>query len=104
VTKKPMTQSTENQAGIVHPGMMGDGTEEQNLNERGNPSTRIKKDEVDAAFGRGTESTPVSNKPDELTAKAKEYENLAETVVDPQEKKKLEDLARDCRNLALVAQ
>ena len=46
----------------------------------------------------------MSNKPDELTAKAKEYENLALTVVDPQEKKKLEDLARDCRNLALLAQ
>jgi hypothetical protein len=31
--------------------MMGDGTEEQNLDERGNPAARIKKDEVDAAFG-----------------------------------------------------
>jgi hypothetical protein len=35
---------------IVHPGMMGDGTEEQNLGERGDPSKRIKEDEVDAAF------------------------------------------------------
>jgi hypothetical protein len=64
----------------------------------------LKKDEVDAAFGRGTENIPMSNQPDELTAKAKEYENLAEAVVDPQEKKKLEDLARDCRNVALVVQ
>jgi hypothetical protein len=32
--------------------MMGDGTEEQNLDERGNPAARIKKDEVDAAFGK----------------------------------------------------
>lgn len=32
------------------PGMMGDGTEEQNLNQPGNPKARIKKDEVDAAF------------------------------------------------------
>ena len=32
--------------------MMGDGTEEQNLNERGNPSARIKKDEVGAAFNK----------------------------------------------------
>jgi len=31
---------------------MGDGTEEQNLNERGNPAARIKKDEVDTAFGK----------------------------------------------------
>ena len=104
MTKKPTSQSTRKQAGIVHPGMMGDGTEEQNLNERGNPAARIKQDEVDTAFGCVTENMLMSNKPDELTAKAKEYENLAEAVVDPQERKKLEDLARDCRNLALVAQ
>jgi len=30
--------------------MMGDDTEEQNLNENGNPAARIKKDEIDAAF------------------------------------------------------
>ena len=104
MTNKPTSQSTRKQAGIAHSGMMGDGTEEQNLNERGNPATGIKQDEVDTAFGRITENMPMSNKPDELTAKAKEYENLALTVVDPQERKKLEDLARDCRNLALLAQ
>ena len=32
-------------------GMLGDGTEEQNLNQPGNPAARIEKDEVDAAFG-----------------------------------------------------
>lgn len=37
--------------GNAHPGMMGDGTEEQNLNQTGNPSARITKDEVQAAFG-----------------------------------------------------
>ena len=37
---------------ISHPGMMGDGTEEQNLGERGNPGARIKKAEVNAAFGK----------------------------------------------------
>jgi len=42
--KNPATQ---------HPGMMGDGTEEQNLNQPGNPAARIKKDEVDAAFAKG---------------------------------------------------
>ena len=36
------------------PGMMGDGTEEQNLGQPGNPAARIKKDEVDAAFGKDT--------------------------------------------------
>ncbi|MGA6977641.1 MAG: hypothetical protein WBZ23_14060 [Pseudolabrys sp.] len=34
-TKKP--QSTKKQPDVAHPGMMGDGTEEQNLDERGNP-------------------------------------------------------------------
>jgi len=37
---------------VVHPGMMGDGTEEQNLGQRGDPSARIKKKEVAAAFGK----------------------------------------------------
>lgn len=31
-------------------GMMGDGTEEQNLGQKGDPSKRITEDEVDAAF------------------------------------------------------
>jgi hypothetical protein len=35
-----------------HPGMMGDGTEEQNLGQTGNPGARIRKDEVDAAFSK----------------------------------------------------
>ncbi len=33
-----------------HPGMMGDGTEEQNLNQQGNPGERITQDDVDEAF------------------------------------------------------
>jgi hypothetical protein len=33
-----------------HPEMMGDETEEQNLNQPGNPKARIRKDEVEAAF------------------------------------------------------
>ena len=32
--------------------MLGDGTEEQNLNQPGNPAARINKDEIDAAFGK----------------------------------------------------
>jgi hypothetical protein len=39
-----------------HPGMMGDGTEEQNLGQRGDPAARIKQDEVDAAFGKNTKT------------------------------------------------
>ena len=37
---------------VPHPGMMGDGTEEQNLNETGNPAARIKKEDVTAAFAK----------------------------------------------------
>lgn len=33
-----------------HPGMMGDGTEEQNLGQTGNPDARITEDEVKEAF------------------------------------------------------
>jgi hypothetical protein len=45
-------RDTKKQAKVTHPGMMGDGTEEQNLGERGNPAARIRKKEVAAAFGR----------------------------------------------------
>jgi hypothetical protein len=38
--------------GMPHPGMLGDGTEEQNLNETGNPADRIEKDDVTAAFAK----------------------------------------------------
>ena len=37
----------------AHPGMMGDGTEEQNLGQPGNPSARITAEEVEAAFAEG---------------------------------------------------
>ena len=33
-----------------HPGMLGDGTEEQNLNQEGDPGARITKEEVEEAF------------------------------------------------------
>lgn len=36
---------------IEHPGMMGDGTEEQNLGQPGDPGARITEDEVKDAFG-----------------------------------------------------
>jgi hypothetical protein len=36
-----------------HPGMMGDGTEEQNLGQPGDPAARITEDEVKAAFDNG---------------------------------------------------
>ena len=37
---------------VIHIGMMGDGTEEQNLGQRGDPAKRIKQDEVDSAFNQ----------------------------------------------------
>jgi len=53
MTKKTTTASdSKKQAKVFRPGMMGDGTEEQNLGERGNPAARIKKKEVAAAFGK----------------------------------------------------
>ena len=36
-----------------HPGMMGDGTEEQNLGQPGDPAARITEDEVKTAFDNG---------------------------------------------------
>jgi hypothetical protein len=53
MTKKtPTSKDSKKKAKVSHPGMMGDGTEEQNLGERGNPAARIKKKEVVAAFGK----------------------------------------------------
>jgi hypothetical protein len=52
MTDKPTTPTdTKKKSDVSHPGMMGDGTEEQNLDERGNPAARIQEDELDAAFG-----------------------------------------------------
>ena len=41
-----------------YPGMMGDGTEEQNLNQKGDPSARITKEEVEEAFKDGGGEQP----------------------------------------------
>jgi hypothetical protein len=53
MTKKTLApHKTKKRARVAHPGMMGDGTEEQNLGQRGNPAARIKKNEVAVAFGK----------------------------------------------------
>ena len=49
MSNKPDSKDTKKDP---HPGMMGDGTEEQNLGQPGNPAARIKQDEVDAAFAK----------------------------------------------------
>jgi hypothetical protein len=54
MTNKPDSKDTKKAPANPHPGMMGDGTEEQNLGQPGNPAARIKKDEVDAAFAKDT--------------------------------------------------
>ena len=52
MTDKPIPKVPKKQIKITHPAMMGDGTEEQNLSEPGDPSARIKAHEVEAAFGK----------------------------------------------------
>jgi hypothetical protein len=55
-----MTDPQAGKTGEKHPGMMGDGTEEQNLNQKGDPSARITEAEVKDAFG---EKAPTPPKP-----------------------------------------
>jgi hypothetical protein len=50
--KSAARKSAKKSGKVKYPGMMGDGTEEQNLGQRGNPKARIKEGEVDAAFGK----------------------------------------------------
>ena len=58
MTNKPVPTVSNKAPTIVHPGMLGDGTEEQNLNESGDPSARIKKDELEATFGKTLSKKP----------------------------------------------
>jgi hypothetical protein len=57
MTNKPVSDGPKKKSTTAHPGMMGDGTEEQNLGQKGNPAARIRKDEVDAAFGKDAAKT-----------------------------------------------
>jgi hypothetical protein len=57
MTSKPDPKHSQKSPATPHPGMMGDGTEEQNLGQPGNPDARIKKDEVDAAFAKDSKKT-----------------------------------------------
>jgi hypothetical protein len=44
MTNKPTTPHvTKKRADVANPGMMGDGTEEQNLNQPGDPAARIRR-------------------------------------------------------------
>jgi hypothetical protein len=65
MTNKADSKNTHKDTGkksaTPHPGMMGDGTEEQNLGQPGNPAARIKKDEVDAAFAKNPVENPAKD-------------------------------------------
>ena len=52
MTSKPNPKDSKKTPTTPHPGMMGDGTEEQNLGQPGNPAACIQKDDVDAAFAK----------------------------------------------------
>jgi hypothetical protein len=45
----------------------------------------------------------VTSKADDYRAKAAEYERLADAVADPEAKRKLKELAKECRELADAA-
>jgi hypothetical protein len=59
--------------------MMGDGAEEQNLDERGNPSARIEEDELDAAFGN--QKNQRSSKPHHPFWEGGEWRGFAASLV-----------------------
>ena len=46
----PQASAASGSTAPSHPGMFGDGTEEQNLNQPGDPKARITKGEVEDAF------------------------------------------------------
>jgi hypothetical protein len=48
---KPDLKIVKNPPAASLPGVMGDGTEEQNLNQPGDPSARVTKADVTIAFG-----------------------------------------------------
>ena len=56
--KTAKSKKPKGQRNVSHPGMMGDGTQEQSLGERGNPAARIDKREVKAAFGKHNAKKP----------------------------------------------
>ena len=60
MTNKPASEQPKKKPATEHPGMMGDGTEEQNLNQKGDPAARITEAEVKDAFG---EKAPAPAKP-----------------------------------------
>jgi len=56
---------------------------------------------IDAVSPGEIEEVTVAEQPDKLKAQAEEYEKLADAAVDPEEKKRLQALARKARDLAM---
>jgi ElaB/YqjD/DUF883 family membrane-anchored ribosome-binding protein len=70
--KTSRTRAASNRSSVPYPEMMGDETEEQNLNQIGDPSARIREDEVDQAFGSGANLESRSFAAREMADKAKD--------------------------------
>jgi hypothetical protein len=52
MTDKSTSPKDAKKSAVSKPGMMGDDTEEQNLDQPGNSAARIKQEEVANAFGK----------------------------------------------------
>ena len=52
-SKRPSIVPPSQRGTPPHPGMLGDGTEEQNLDQPGDPAARITEGEVKDAFTKG---------------------------------------------------
>jgi len=73
----------------LHPGMMGDGTEEQNLGQPGDPAARIGREEIEAAFDKGDgpharKAPPLAKDEvhDQLAGREKQAEDRQEALID----------------------
>ena len=82
---EPLTGSPTGKTGrgrsasrVSYPEMMGDETEEQNLNQIGDPSARISEDEVDQAFAATPPQEPRTFMDNDIANKAKDA--AAETL------------------------
>jgi hypothetical protein len=66
-------KSTTKDTDDIHPGMMGDGTEEQNLGQVGNPAARVTEADVDEAFAgkAGKEARSFKGDDEPLAKRAK---------------------------------
>ena len=72
-----------------HPGMMGDGTEEQNLGQAGDPAARITEEDVKGAFddgagpnSRAAEPLAENAKHDQLADREAVAEDRQEALID----------------------